>query len=232
MKTVQTPLGPFLTHDTGTITRALEEGQWWDDHLKLLIDEVADPSAWAIDLGANIGWFSVYLSRLFKWVIAVEPNLENLPLLAGNLLQHGGSNVTIMQVAATDYQALLRPANAYGNWPSLEEDKGALAYVAAELTLPTVLGWRMDRMVPASARVALIKSDCQGADLKALNGLSDTIEIWRPRILFEWEEGLAQHQGHGWADYEAWARRYHYAIDRITTNYWDYVARPRRVEED
>lgn len=51
-----TPLGRFEVYPTGTITRALQAGQWWDAHLKPVLD-AAPPGGCALDIGAHVGWF-------------------------------------------------------------------------------------------------------------------------------------------------------------------------------
>src|SRR5678816_4164456 len=71
VRTVQTSLGPFTGFDQDLVTQILSTGQFWDEQIRPYLDQ-ADPTGLAIDLGANIGWFSIYLAQRHPPVIAVE----------------------------------------------------------------------------------------------------------------------------------------------------------------
>jgi FkbM family methyltransferase len=224
-KRLPTPLGPFWTHDIGTITRALENGQWWDAHLKPILDDWRF-GGWALDLGANIGWFTYYLSQSYVRVIACEPWPETYALLWRNLGTLPG--VSCWPVAAYDRPALLdydprndaTDAGGYGFTPR----------TASNSSYPGVPAIRLDDYLPPDAPVEIIKSDCQGVDLRALRGLSRTIARCRPLIVFEWEAEMAKWQGDTWEDYLAFFAAQHYTVERITPHFWDYVARPLPLE--
>lgn len=228
MKTLNTPLGTFDIYDTGTITRTLEAGQWWDRHVGEVLEETA--GGWALDLGAHVGWFTVHLAQRHEHVIAVEPFPETFRLLGQNLqIHHGGLCETVERwpVAAYSYPVRL----VYADW--LERtDRGANCYLPVDYTQPTdlrraeVVGIRLDDYLPPTCPITCIKVDCQGADLHALMGLEQTIRRCKPLIVLEWEEGLAASHGHGWDCYMKWADRMGYRLERITPSYWDYVLRP------
>jgi FkbM family methyltransferase len=79
----------FGAHEP-TITRYVME------HVRLADEEVA------IDIGANIGWYSVLLSRLSApraRIYAFEPDVESFVLLQRNLYGNGASNVTAVNCA-------------------------------------------------------------------------------------------------------------------------------------
>lgn len=75
-------------------------------------------------------------------------------------------------------------------------------------------------------RVTCLKVDCQGADLRALKGLHETIVRDRPIIIFEYEMGASLWHRDTWQDYEVFFIEHHYQITRIREDLWDYVARP------
>jgi len=75
-------------------------------------------------------------------------------------------------------------------------------------------------------RVTCIKVDCQGADLKALQGLQHTIDRDRPLIIFEYEMGASLWHSDTWQDYEEFFALHQYQITRIQRDLFDYVARP------
>jgi FkbM family methyltransferase len=223
---IRTPLGPFEVYPTGTITRALQDGQWWDDHLKPILDEAA--RGMAIDIGAHFGWFTLYLAQRHE-VIAVEPWPATFALLTQNVQRRPGlqHRIQCWPLAAYDRTTALEfartndrtDAGAFGfTRPSFIPEQDSYGMVAAVA---------LDTYLPPDAPVTVIKCDAQGADLRALRGLQQTIVRCRPLIVFEWEEGMAAWQGDSWQDYLDFFGWLNYSVVRISMDYYDYVARPR-----
>lgn len=236
---IQTPLGYFDVYGEGTITRALLDGQWWDDHLKPVLDE-AERGGVAIDIGAHFGWFTVYLATRHDKVIAVEPWIESFQLLLRNIEHHHIKGVMqAFPMAAYNKAAILEfapgndttDAGSFGFTPTA--DTGAIPSLGGVPLAPSmgdpryVPAMPLDLYIPDTELVNVIKCDAQGADLKALKGLRYTIARCRPLIVFEWEEGMAAWQGDSWQDYLDFFGNLGYTVERITPDYWDYVARPR-----
>lgn len=232
---VDTFQGPFWCWPD-IVRNALEKGEFWDQQIQPAIDE-ADRSGWALDLGANIGWFTVYMAKRFAQVIAVEAHPATYSLLQQNLTACGVSNVWTYQLAAYATTQLLHLATgemlgwAVPHETDLDQTVGAasLAFVPEHRRLDglTVQAHPIDHFVPTGARVTCIKTDVQGCDLQALRGLSQTIARCRPLIIFEYEMGASQWHGDTWQDYLDFFIARDYAVQRIREDLWDYVARPR-----
>lgn len=221
MKILNTLLGTFCVPDQGVITRALEAGQWWDRHLKPLIDR-AEPGV-ALDLGAHVGWFSVYLAQLGYSVLALEPHPTTFGMLQENLLR----NRTRLSVTAWPLAAYDQTVQLGLDVQNDLSDVGGYSYTdRCYGTGLQVVGVALDDYCPPDRTVTLIKSDCQGADLRALKGLERTIRRCRPLIVFEWEETMAGWHGDSWEDYLKFFDGLHYQVERITIDFWDYCARP------
>lgn len=226
-KLLSTLLGRFTVYAEGTITRALEAGQWWDDHLKPILDE-ADPAGWAIDIGAHFGWFTCYLGERHQRVVAVEPYPQSFALLLENVQRRSWlEHVQCWPVAA--YDAVTRLEFAPNND---QTDAGAFGFTplfpsgpVSDVVVPALP--LSQYLEPLQPHVTVIKCDAQGADLHALKGLTQTIRRCRPLIVFEWEEGMAAWQGDYWGHYEDFFQALGYTVERIVPDYWDYVARPK-----
>ena len=217
-KDLDTPLGPFRVYAEGTITRALEAGEWWDDHLKPILDEA--PIGLALDIGAHFGWFTIYLAQIHARVIAVEPWPSSFALLTWNVQRRPG----------LEHRIQCWPVAAYDRGVGLEfaaqndrTDAGAFGFTPA--SPGEVVGVPLSPYL--TAPVGLIKCDAQGADLRALRGLAQNIARDRPLIVFEWEEEMTGGHGDTWEDYLRFFAQLNYTVERITPDYWDYVARPR-----
>lgn len=222
----------------------IEAGAWWDQQIQPWIDGVVDPVAWAIDLGASIGWFTIYMAGLFKHVLSVEAHPQTFTLLQRNLAERGLQNVTAINVAAYDRETTLSlmPASIVGF--TVTEDLGdclgasSVAFGPAawfeatgqlallrDLTLE-VPARPIDAFVPPDAHVALIKCDVQGCDLRALVGLEQTIRRCRPRILWEVEHGIIGLHGDTQETYKDFFDRMGYSVTRVRDDLFDYVSDP------
>jgi len=103
-------------------------GEWVDDFTAYLFKDweedtfdtfemVADKNAIAIDLGAWIGTTSIWLSKNFHYVLAVEPDRESVVFLGKNLQASGCDNVIICDkaIAETDGEVFFGPRPAISN---------------------------------------------------------------------------------------------------------------------
>lgn len=232
------PLGRFWVWPD-SVGRDLQRGGFWDEHLRPAMD-AADPSGWALDLGASTGWFTVYLARRFAHVLAVEAHPTTYRLLLQTLAMNhllGGGVVTPMWVAAYDRPATLRMATeAEIGWtlPSYVHLDGAVCASGVAFRPDgiqpdhlQVAALPVDDLVPPTARVTLIKVDVQGCDLRALHGLSKTIARCRPPVLFEYEAISQDWHGDGLEAYLAFFAEREYTVAQVHPSFQDYLAVPR-----
>ena len=229
---VDTILGRFQCYED-TVGRALRAGQFWDQQIQSALDE-ADPTGWAFDLGANIGWFTVYLATRHTRVIAVEAQPQTFQLLQNNVWRNALSNVLCLNLAAYDTDAplaLATPAAVGWEWDgeydmrTCPHPASIVYWPATEGMTPVTYGVRLDGFATGQ-RVTLIKVDVQGCDLRALRGLIQTIRRCRPLIVFEYEDSPSKWNGTCWEEYLDFFRQLNYTVTRIRDDLWDYVARP------
>lgn len=141
----------------------------------------------AIDVGANLGYFSQVLTETSQRVIAFEP----VPGLAALLRRHLGSRVQVVEAAASDGMreaiALYVPVSdgdpVYTE-ASLERSVG----VAAPQTGLTVSTAARSIDSLALADVDFIKIDVEGHEEHVLTGARDTLRVCRPALWIECEE--------------------------------------------
>lgn len=146
-----------------------------------LVEKKLGESRNFLDIGANIGIYSLYFSRVFDNVHAFEPVSEvTRHLESANL-----SNVTIHSVAVSATAAELelkipiirgrpRPALA-----SLEDRDGPVASRHVAVVTIDSLGLE---------HVDLIKVDVEGHELSVIEGARDTLSRCKPIILIEIEQ--------------------------------------------
>jgi FkbM family methyltransferase len=150
----------------------------------------ARPETTAIDVGANVGIFTVPLALAVGTrgrVIAVEPSSENVVQLEHNIGLNKLENVDVHPIALAaepgELTLQLGADPAFHSTSSVvrSRDASAATLVRAD-TLDAV--WRD----AGSPEVSLLKIDTEGAELDVLHGARELLETCRMPILLEAKE--------------------------------------------
>jgi FkbM family methyltransferase len=139
------------------------QGIWEADVMKVLA-RFLEPGSLFVDVGANVGYHSLFAAKLGAHVVAVEPTPWTLELLRANVWRHG-ANVEVVEAAASDVAGTVRiaidPAHRSG---AQIGDQGVGVRAA-----------RLDELVPEGA-VDVLKVDVEGAEPQVLRGASAILE--------------------------------------------------------
>src|SRR5262249_19321993 len=128
---------------------------------------------WALDIGANVGHYTVRLSELVGpegRVLAFEPVPENLELLAANVALLPGRNDIVSNAAACDGGGVA--GVSLPHWP-----RGLRDYYPAQLSPEggtRVLCLPIDAL-PLPHAVRLVKVDAEGHELPILRGMAELL---------------------------------------------------------
>jgi FkbM family methyltransferase len=149
-----------------------------------------------VNIGANVGYFSVLASRIVGrdgHVTAVEPNPELSPYLSRNMKRLSRSRYTLHPVAcgdSTGETTLYLNRRNFGDSrvfdPRVSEAGGTYldhGFDTTPLTVEVPLVEADDLL--SGGRVDVILIDAQGWDHRVIRGLSRTIEAFRPFVLAE-----------------------------------------------
>jgi len=152
------------------------------------VERYARPGDWVIDVGANVGRYTCFMSRCVGEsgrVLAFEPVLESFSLLTENVRTSRATNVSLHNLALSSESAVVKmsvPAD-----PQTKLNNYYEAQIAAN-GMP-VLCMTLDSLAIPHA-VRLIKIDAEGHDLHVLQGAQKMIQRDRPVIIVEgWESG-------------------------------------------
>jgi FkbM family methyltransferase len=196
------------------------------------IDAAIGPGATVVDVGASIGYNTVYASRLVGpsgRVVAIEPAADNLDVLRENLVANRLENVVVRPVAAGRGHEVrdfyLRGETSAVNSLFPESVYAAVTSVAQVQVAP------LDDLVEVDPD--LVKIDVEGAELDVLAGMTRLLGHSTLRLIVEWHPGLQEAAGyrsdalprllldHGFTVHAAWhaqvARLNAGDIDRIAT---------------
>ena len=154
------------------------------DTLNALITET--PKAIFMDIGANVGHHSIFLSKFASQVLAFEPypkvNMQFKQQIAHNNI----SNIQIFETGLSDrretlnYYAPTGNNEGIGSFDESSIGKGNTNYGKLELQ-------EGDQVIESDSwkDIKLIKIDVEGFEKKVIKGLSRTIEEERPVIVCE-----------------------------------------------
>lgn len=140
----------------------------YEPHVTQTFKKILKPDMNVLDIGANIGYFSMLAASIVGekgLVKSVEPNMKNVLLIELNKRNNNFNNIQIIQAAANNKNDILVLKNEYSNGTcsSLPNTNNDL------LNLETVGSLRLDDIV--QRKIDLIKIDVEGAELLALLGL-------------------------------------------------------------
>jgi len=180
------------------------------------VERYVRPGDWVIDVGANVGRYTCFMSRCVGEggrVLAFEPILESFSLLTENVRSSRATNVSLHNLALSSENALVHmsvPSDSQTRLNNYYE-----AHIAPNGGVP-VLCLTLDSL-PIPHAVRLIKIDAEGHDLYVLQGAQRTIQRDRPVIIVEgWESGAVA----------AWLREHDYLIQKHEGSH-NMVALPR-----
>jgi len=125
-----------------------------------------------VDIGAHVGYYSILASQLVGptgQVYAFEPTPETLKLLHQNMTLNQVTNVQVLAAAVSDgigttllYLDKVSPGSNTTSGGSSDK-----AITVSTITLDSILG---------DTKVDFIKIDIEGGEVKALKGMTKTIE--------------------------------------------------------
>jgi FkbM family methyltransferase len=147
------------------------------------------PGMGVIDIGANIGYFTMLSASLVGaegFVLAIEPNPRNARMLEASRRANGFAQIVLSQTAAGRDTGLLVLNTSHSNGTTSAPPDAAERLWDCE----TVASLRVDALVPPARRIDLIKADVEGAEYNALLGAAGVIARDRPTIISEFSPGL------------------------------------------
>lgn len=153
------------------------------------------PGMVAVDLGGNIGYFTLLFARSVGAtgrVIAFEPDAGNMGMLRRSAEENGYANVTPEMCAVADTVGEISLWQAPENFGDHRVRRTAMD--RPSVTVPLVT---LDSYFAPGSRVDFVKMDIQGAEQAALTGARRVLEE-NPGIVIAaeyWAEGIREYGG-------------------------------------
>ncbi|MFI9813990.1 FkbM family methyltransferase [Saccharothrix variisporea] len=202
--------------------------------------DIVRPGDTCVDIGAALGLYTVSLSRLVGpqgTVHSIEPLLFAHPALSYVLRPREGRNIVRHSVAlgtreGKDVMSVpVRhglPVTGRSFLTAGADGLGSNTEFADHLEV-VVRTDTLDRFVAANGieRLDFVKADVEGAELRVLQGGTETIERFRPKLLLEIEERHLERFGYRAADVVEWLAERGYRMFAWQHRTWRQVERIR-----
>lgn len=182
-----------------------------------------------IDVGANVGVFSLIAARNGASVHSFEPSAVTRARLQANLDSNEfGSRVSVVPYAANDIGGtalLFQDIHADSAWRNVgvasmsNQNAGGAGTEIQCITIDDYVA------TARLERVSWIKLDIQGAELMALRGASGTMTKFRPRILVEFDPVHSANMGWGQRELDQFFEAHDYQLSCVEAR--NYLATPR-----
>ena len=149
-----------------------------------LASDILRHGDWALDIGANVGQYTLKFSELVGdtgRVVAFEPVPDTLSLLSANVCFARATNVTLINAAASSGTQVLGMAI-----PTLDTglDNFYMAHISDSLAGLRVLCLSVDSLALPD-EIRLVKIDAEGHDFQVLQGMRGLLERSRPVLFIE-----------------------------------------------
>lgn len=173
----------WLDHNT-VIDRSIILTGEFEPHSSRAVRQLVKKGAVVLDVGANIGYYSVLFSHLVGQsgqVICFEPTSYYREVLLDNLKVNEIRNCTVQAVGLSD-QSQSTEIKRGRHSASLHWVESVSPVATEQIELITLDDFLKD---VALERLDLIKIDVDGHETKVLQGAWQTIERFRPVIILE-----------------------------------------------
>lgn len=176
--------------------RAIQYWGLWEPNETRLVAALLAPGDTFVDVGANIGWFTLLAARRVGprgGVVAIEATPDTLRTLEANLRRNGVGNVALHGVAVGERDGTAR-IHAHGEIRNI--GRNSLIPDAAAAVSWEVPARRLDDLLRDVPAIRLIKMDIEGAEGLALRGAAETLaRPEAPDLLIEVVDGYLRALG-------------------------------------
>jgi FkbM family methyltransferase len=174
---------PFHVHDVEDqhVSRLIETTGRWEPFTTRILASLLNQGDGVLDIGANIGWYSVVLGKIVGptgYVHAFEPDPLNTEVLRNNIEENGLRNVWTHAIALADRSGQMELTISKAN---LGDHRLSTNTTQGRHSVPVVVE-RLDSLLEQCPpeqfdrhRLRVIKIDTQGAEVMILNGAVDLL---------------------------------------------------------
>ena len=169
----------WYREDDKYIGQRIALGKYERYETKILLSQIKKDDV-VVDVGANIGYYTLLMARRVKRVYAIEPDREIFAILKKNVEENNLKNVLLYNAAASDKKEkkyLIKDEENMGN-SRLGDKKGVLVNCL-----------RLDDILVNEQKISAIKIDTQGWEPAVVEGAEKIIKRDSPTLFLEYSPG-------------------------------------------
>lgn len=188
---ISSPIVLSLHEEDDRVSQEILQHGVWESYETAIVIKRLEPGAVFIDVGANIGYYTLLAASLVGktgQVLAFEPEKKNFDLLSANSSRHASANMRVFNVGLSSEEGdglLYLSEHNLGDHRLFDDESRACQKVKL------ITG---DQLLQRECnRIDFLKIDTQGAEADVVEGLQQTIAANRDHLdmLIEfWPYGL------------------------------------------
>lgn len=181
---------------TDYIDKWLYTGADFEPHIKRLVLKYLNRGDHFLDIGANIGYFTLIASQKVSQsgsVVSFEPNPAIQQRLLRNIELNKRKNITVIKKALSNINGIIEfktPVNELQN-----SGRSSFRNIEEEYKILEVETIKLDTMLTELPKISLVKMDIEGAEYLALNGMPLFLQRDRPKIIIELSDVFLKQMG-------------------------------------
>lgn len=179
-----------LDRADGSVSAPIIASGTWEPHVERVLRANLAPGSVFVDIGANVGWHTALAASIVGdsgSVYAIEPNPDNVRLIAHTIERNGLRQVHLLPLALSDRIGYAEFRSAIGSNGGFTWADGHTLIDPYVSVVPTV---RLDDLdIP---RVDVVKIDVEGAEATVLRGAAATLQRDHPTVVFEFSCDMTQ----------------------------------------
>lgn len=237
VKTKTTPSFLIYTHEYKTdvhVSGSIQRSGIWERHFIIQFASYLDryPSAYVIDIGANIGMYSLFAAKKGHVVYAFEPVRKNIIRQCNSIIDNNFTNLNLFPYALS-HKALTV------NFKEPSDNVGGTHTVETEETLGVenvdyAKAYTLDSFKIPNDKPIIMKIDIEGSECEMMNGAHEFFHTHDIKmILMEWGQVakrcktintiIKTLQSKGLYIYDAGGKRRLNTTEKPWTKHWDVV---------
>ena len=190
----ETKMGTYWIPDEPAgdyIGERMRRGELFDEHVFNILKPYINSDSVVLDIGSNFGQLAIEFSKIAKTVHAFEAHPFIHEVMSRNFKENSCNNIVSHVGAVWDdvNLELFYPEPNFKRWKCLGSH-GIEPYVKVNDNGVIVKSLTIDSL--NLNKVDVVKIDIQGSDLRAMKGMVNTIQKYKPIIIFEFENDLAR----------------------------------------
>jgi len=172
------------------VGRGIIQTKSHESHVTNAVKEVLKMGDVFIDLGANIGFFSLLAASIVQdsgKVISFEPNIQNLQLFYASIFENMFKNITVYPFAASNNAQILK-LTSFGSNGFIETPQ------SSDTNAQFLQSVVVDHLLQNQDNVSVIKMDIEGYEPLALQGMKNIIKKFKPIVITEFSPWHIRHR--------------------------------------